>query len=269
MSMLNDIKKEVEKRTGSSSDSSGTSPNRYDSSNTVADAERKSELITSDRESFIPGLKVNVSTIERALMVAAGGYLLYSGLSGRNKSAAKSVTAAAMLARGISGYCPAYDAADKLSNAKNSNVNIRTSINIDKPVDEVYDFWRKLENLPKFMAHLKIVEETSETKSHWTAKGPAGIGTISWDAEILTDEPGKVLSWRSLPGSTIDNAGKVAFRKNGEGGTELDVMITYRAPMGVAGESAAKLLNPYFENMVTSDIENLKTYLETGKNVEA
>jgi uncharacterized membrane protein len=216
--------------------------------------------------SLIPGLEANISALERVLMVAAGGYLLYTGLTNKNKSVAQSIAGTTMLARGITGYCPVYDAMGKGGRMKSTNVNIRTSVSINKPVNHVYDFWRKLENLPKFMEHLETVEEKDKVTSHWTAKGPAGVGRIQWDAHILMDEPGKMLSWHSLPDSTIDNAGKVLFKDNGAGGTELDVTISYHAPLGVAGEAAARLLNPLFEKMVRNDIQNLKTYLETGEN---
>jgi len=253
-----------EKRNFSKRDTTGTDPNRY-ANFSVEDAEKVIHQ-PSTSNSLIPGVATNVGTIERILMVAAGGYLLYSGLSGKNKSVAQSIAGTTMLARGISGYCPVYDAVGKGGKMKSSNVNIRTSVNINKPVEEVYAFWRNLENLPKFMQHLESVVEKDKITSHWTASGPGGIGKLSWDAHILMDEKGKMLSWHSLPDSTVDNAGKILFKENGSGGTELDVTISYHAPLGVAGEAAAKLLNPFFERMVKSDIQSLKTYMEIGEN---
>jgi len=206
--------------------------------------------------------KTNVSALERILMITSGGYLLYKGLSQNDKSIAKIGSGGAMLLRGISGYCPVYDAVDHLKNDKSSNVNIRINSVIDKPISEVYSFWRDFENLPKFMNHLESVKPISYTTSQWTAKGPAGIGKLTWKAEILKDEKERLISWSSLPDATIKNAGKVIFRPSGKG-TEIIVTISYHAPLGVAGESAAKLLNPYFEKLVKDDIMNFKTYLES------
>jgi len=207
-------------------------------------------------------LKTNVSTLERILMITSGGYLLYKGLSKNDKSITQIGSGGAMLLRGISGYCPVYDAVDHLKNDKSSNVNIRVSSIIDKPVNEVYTFWRDFENLPKFMRHIESVKPLSFTTSQWTANGPAGVGKISWNAEIVKDEQDRLISWNSLPDSSIKNAGKVVFRPSGNG-TEIIVTISYHAPLGIAGESAAKLLNPYFEKLVKDDIMNLKTYLES------
>lgn len=206
--------------------------------------------------------KTNVSAIERILMITSGAYLLYKGVAKENKSIGEISVGGAMLLRGISGYCPLYDAVDHLKNDKASNINIRISSVINKPVSEVYAFWRDLANLPKFMTHLESVEPISNTISKWTAKGPAGIGQLSWTAEIVNDEKERLISWNSLPDSTIKNAGKVIFKPKGNT-TEIDVTISYHAPLGIAGESAAKLLNPYFEKLVQADIMNFKSYLES------
>lgn len=212
-----------------------------------------------------PHLKNNVSTFERIIMVTSGAYLLYNGLAKKDKNITKSTLGGSMLLRGISGYCPVYDAVDHLKNDKAYNVNIRVRSVINKPVSEVYAFWRNLENLPKFMNHLESVKSISSTTSEWVAKGTAGIGKLTWKAEIIKDEKEKLLSWQSLADASIENVGKVVFKQNGKA-TELDITISYRAPLGIAGESAAKLLNPFFEKMVNDDVQNLKTYLESGHN---
>jgi len=255
------------KKIHSKIDSSGTDPNRYGGYYSQQEAERLQRTSTSHhRNSLIPGLEENVSTLERIFMVAAGTFILYKSLSGKSKSIAGTMAATTLLARGISGYCPMYDAAGKSSHLKSSNVNIRTQIIIDKPVSEVYDFWRNLENLPKFMKHIESVSEVNNITSEWKAKGPGGIGSLSWKAQILMDEKDRLLSWHSLPDASVDNAGKVYFKDAGNNSTELDVTISYHAPLGVAGEAAAKFLNPLFEKMVQNDIENLKNYLENGEN---
>jgi uncharacterized membrane protein len=211
--------------------------------------------------------KKNVSALERILMTVSGAYLLYDGLAGKEKNLTKTTVGGAMLLRGVSGYCPVYDAVDQIKNTKAQNVNIRVTSVIEKPVEEVYAFWRNLENLPKFMSHIESVKNLDEKTSEWTAKGPAGIGTVSWKAEIVKERKGKALSWRSLPDSSIENAGKVVFRHKGKG-TELVITISYHAPLGIAGEKAAQLLNPIFAKIVTDDIKNLKSYLESEQEQE-
>ena len=229
--------------------------------------ESQKQSLSTTLQNLLP--KVNVSKTERVLMLAAGGYLLYKMFSKKDSSTSKMALGSGMLLRGITGYCPAYHAMETLKDNKStssssSNVNIRVTSEINKPIFQVYAFWRNLENLPKFMSHLASVEEIDNVISEWTAKGPMGVGQISWKAKIVKEEKGVLLSWKSVEGSTIDNAGKVVFKPS-ENGTIIDVTISYRAPLGTVGESAAKLLNPYFESMVKEDIESLKEYLESGQ----
>ena len=231
--------------------------------------ESQKQSLPSTLQNLLP--KVNVSKTERVLMLAAGGYLLYKMFSKKDSSTSKMALGSGMLLRGITGYCPAYHAMETLkdnkstsSSSSSSNVNIRVTSEINKPIFQVYAFWRNLENLPKFMSHLASVEEIDNVTSEWTAKGPMGVGQISWKAKIVKEEKGELLSWKSVEGSTIDNAGKVVFKPS-ENGTIIDVTISYRAQLGTVGESAAKLLNPYFESMVKEDIESLKEYLESGQ----
>jgi uncharacterized membrane protein len=257
--------KESSKRNFSKYDVSGTDPNRYASVSNTAEAY---QFINTGKKSIIPGLTVNVGTAERIFMVAAGSYLLYRALKKKdNKKIAESITGGTMLFRGISGYCPAYDAISKSGVTKGDNITATASLTIDKPVEEVYAAWRDLESHPQFMKHLDSVTVENEYISDWKAKLPGGIATVGWKAEILMDEPNRILSWHSMPGSALQNAGKVKFDGSGDS-TNIEVTISYHAPLGKPGAFAAKLLNGKFETMLQNDIENFKEYIETGKVAE-
>ena len=222
------------------------------------------QLLKRKEEQAGSFIKANISTIERVLMVAAGGYLLYNALSKKNKSLSKTSAGGAMLLRGLTGYCPVYNAisgSEEKSTDTSSNVNIRVKQLINKPVEEVYNFWRNIENLPKFMSHLESVKVIDNTNSEWTAKGPAGIGSLSWSAEIVREVTNSVIGWQSLEDATIYNAGKVTFTPQGDD-TEIDIVISYHAPLGNTGESVAHFLNPYFKSLVKKDVESFKTYIE-------
>lgn len=216
-----------------------------------------------------PQLKKNISDLERIVSVLGGCYLLYDAL--KHKRSIPEIGAAGfMIFRGVSGYCPAshvgqnYLAAKRGEQPAGSNINIHTRLIVNRPVDEVYAFWRNLGNLPLFMEHLQKVEVKSDTLSEWEAKLPGGIGTVSWSAEIVKEEANRHIGWKSLPGSAVYNAGKVTLKDAGELGTLVHVVLSYHAPLGVVGEEIAKLLNPAFEKMVRKDIMGFKRHMETG-----
>ena len=207
----------------------------------------------------------NIGTTERVISVLGGAYLLYNTLIERKSNVMQTLAGTYLLLRGATGICPAYQGMGKTSvDYKAQNINIRTSMTVSRPRDQVYASCRRIDNLPNFMKHLKKVEVLDETTSEWTAYVPGNMGSISWKSEIVKDDPGALLSWHSLPGSTIENAGKVTFNDAAESGTEVEVVITYHAPLGILGEKAGRLLNPVFEKMVREDISNFKTYMEEG-----
>ena len=210
--------------------------------------------------------KINVSERERLISGLTGGVIVLHALLAEKRKPLELVTGGFMLYRAITGYCPARDLVTKAVANHPQNITINTSLTVNKPRAEVYDFWRNIENLPLFMKHLHSVKATSNTTSVWKANIPGGLGTIEWGATIVLDDKNSRIGWKSDEGATIENSGTVHFEGHGESGTEIHVMISYHAPAGIIGEGIARLLNPAFESMVLEDVQNFKQYIETGKN---
>jgi len=208
---------------------------------------------------------INLTWPERYISVAAGVKLSFSGLKHLFKSPFASLlklgAGGYLLNRGITGHCELYSQAGKHSLSP-VNVNIKSSFTVNKPRYAVYNFWRRLDNLPLFMNHLESVEVIDSGRSHWVLKLPTGVANVSWDAEIVVDVPNELIGWSSLPDSIIDNAGKVRFRDTDDGGTLIDLVITYQPPAGGLGASVAHILNPLFKNMVDTDVQNFKQYMD-------
>jgi uncharacterized membrane protein len=139
------------------------------------------------------------------------------------------------------------------------------TITINKPLHEVYAFWRELGNLPRFMNHLLEVTESGEGRSRWTAKGPAG-SQVTWEAEIIKERPDELIAWRSLPGATVENSGVVRFQAaTGGRGTVVRVELHYHPPGGAAGATIAKLFGEAPEKQIPMDLLRVKQLLETGE----
>lgn len=212
---------------------------------------------------------VNVGQSERIASAAIGAWMLSSGINNLTKSPINSLIKAAiggyLLYRGASGHCALYESLGKTKGVSHTPaINMRTSLIVNKPKDEVYAFWRKLENLPLFMKHLAAVTEIDAKHSHWEAVIPGNIGKIKWNAEIVKEEAGHLIGWQSIPNSMINNAGKVMFNEAlGGQGTELEVVISYHPPAGELGAGIAKVLTPVFEKMIKQDVINFKDYIET------
>ena len=146
-------------------------------------------------------------------------------------------------------------------------IRVDADITIARPLSEVYSFWRNLENLPRFMRHLKSVTYNGANRSHWVADCIAGQ-TVEWDAEIVNDQPPTLIGWRSLPGSTVDTAGSVHFKPNGEYATDVHVELQYLPPAGKLGAAFAKLMGTDPANHVQEDLKRLKQEWENKDRVQ-
>jgi uncharacterized membrane protein len=143
-------------------------------------------------------------------------------------------------------------------------IHVVRAITVNRSPEVVYQFWRKLENLPRFMSHLESVQEQQDGSSLWRAKGPAGI-TIEWQAEITLDKANEALAWRSLEGTAVPNRGVVRFKPGPAGqGTELRVELKYDPPGGKLGAALAKLFGEEPSQQIAGDLRRLKQVLETG-----
>ena len=99
-------------------------------------------------------------------------------------------------------------------------------------------------------------------RSHWIAKGPAGM-RVEWDAEIINEEENRVIGWRSLEHADVVSAGSVNFREC-DGGTEIVVRLQYSPPAGRMGALIAKLFGEEPSQQIQEDLHRMKQCLEMG-----
>jgi uncharacterized membrane protein len=148
-------------------------------------------------------------------------------------------------------------------------VQVTKTITVRASVSQVYEFWRDLQNLPRFMANLESVVVTGKGRSRWTAKGPAGK-RVSWDAEITDDRPNERIAWQSLPGADVPNRGQVLFLPAPGGrGTEVRVDLEYAPPAGVLGANVAKLFGREPSEQIDGDLRRFKQVMEVGEVVNS
>jgi uncharacterized membrane protein len=214
---------------------------------------------------------VNVGDKERIVSAVTGAGLLVSGIDdvkyadNKISAATKILAGGYMVYRAVTGYCPLRKAIGLDTVHIPDYLEISETMYVTRPVEEVYQAWRQLENLPRFMKHLAEVDQITPKRSHWEAKIPGGIGKISWEAEITFEKENEVLLWTSLPGSTINNSGEVFFKDNGDGTTSLKATIVYHPPAGEAGKTIAKVLNNLFGNMIREDLRGFKKMIEANR----
>jgi uncharacterized membrane protein len=143
--------------------------------------------------------------------------------------------------------------------------HVHEAITINRPLAEVYQYWRNFENFPTFMSHLESVQTTSPGRSRWRAKGPAGV-RVQWEAEITGDRQSEWIAWRSVEASVVQHSGSVRFEHApGARGTELHVELQYNPPAGALGVAVARLFGDDPEQQIREDLRRFKQILENGE----
>ncbi len=219
-------------------------------------------------------LDVNVTSAERIGSVAAGAGLLLYGASRKSLSGLLiALVGGALIRRGITGHCEVYQKLGVNSRQLNAESGVRgdkgikvvKSVIVARPSQEVYRYWRNLENLARFMEHVESVKELDDRRSAWVVKGPLGHN-VEWTAHIITDRESEMISWESLPGAEVQNAGSVWFEPCGDGqSTEVKVSLQYLPPAGVVGAVVAKFFGESPEQQLEEDLGRVKQLIEGGQ----
>ena len=163
----------------------------------------------------------------------------------------------------VKGSAPAFQAGQntELHEAEKS----RHSVTIKKTPEEVFAFWRDFRNMPFFMKDITSVKVLSPKLSHWTVtlkNGPS----VQWDAEIISERPGQMISWQTVGDSEVKQAGSVWFVKApGNLGTIVRLAMNYTIPGGKLVEAATKLMGEDPDSLIIINLRRLKAYLETGE----
>ena len=216
----------------------------------------------------------NVGDVERFASVVGGALMVLSALQRRPLAGLLGGFGAALIYRGITGHCECYKALGiSTANEEGRVMSVpaqygfkyEKSLVINRGANDLFDYWRDLENLPDIMPHLTSVKETGGDCSHWVATGPTGV-ELEWDAEIYNEDPGRMIAWRSLPGGDVDTAGSVHFVEHGAGrGTEVRVSLKYNPPLGKVGANLAWLLGGGVEQEIDNDLRRFRHMMETGE----
>jgi uncharacterized membrane protein len=188
----------------------------------------------------------------KTILLGASALVLY-GLSRRSKPGMILATAGSILA---------FNAAKTQSSSLQST---KAVFLVNAPAQKAYDLWRRLENLPRFMAHVKSVHILDEKRSEWVAVGPMDRD-VRWKAEITEDNPNQRIAWRSLPDSDIQTNGSVDFRPDPQNrGTFVTAEFQYSIPGGILGRGIATVTGKDPEFTVREDLRRFKALLEAGE----
>ncbi len=160
--------------------------------------------------------------VEAAVAGALLGYA--NGNSGRGpRGVAARLTASTLL---LAAFAPALTRQLLRIGAARRRVHLRTTIEIDRPVRDVFDFCRDFENFPRVVHSLRRIVDYQDGRSCWEVVSPSG-DVLSWNSEVTKYVPNVVIAWRSVAGSVVDCNGLIRFSPTTRGGTRLRIEVDY------------------------------------------
>ena len=143
-------------------------------------------------------------------------------------------------------------------------VLVQKTIQVYASADEAYACWRKLEDFPRFMSHVREVTKIDDQHYHWKVDGPAGV-PVEWDAVITADVPGELIAWRTVENPSVQSAGVVLFEPFSFGRTRVNVRLSYRPPVNRVGHTVAKIFGRDPQRQIDDDLGRFKSFVETGR----
>jgi uncharacterized membrane protein len=200
------------------------------------------------------------SPTTRLLAGAAGGALALYGAQRRGMTGSTlGIVGLSLLARGLTNL----DMRTLAGSRSGRGISVQKTISIEAPVERVYAVWSNHENFPYFMSCVREVKHLGDGRYHWTVLGPAGM-PFEWEGVITGHVPNQLLEFQSAPGSVIEQHGIVRFEPNAQGGTRLDVKMSYLPPAGAVGHVVAKLFGADPRSEMIADLLRMKSFIETG-----
>lgn len=141
---------------------------------------------------------------------------------------------------------------------------VEKSIEVMKPVEQVYAQWTQFEEFPRFMENVEEVRQLDDMRLHWKAT-VAGT-TREWDAKIVEQRPNELIAWKSISGDRND--GVVSFDGT-NGQTRVTLSLDYEPPGGAVGAAGDKLIQAT-PGQIENDLKRFKKFIEeqptaTGK----
>lgn len=139
-------------------------------------------------------------------------------------------------------------------------IRLEKSIQIGRPVDEVFRAWADLDRLAEWSGCVESVRNLGE-RSHWRVNVDGRC--LEWDAEIEQFIPNQAIGWKSLNGPK--HTGRITFSPLGND-TLVQITMNYAPPSRVVNMVSGNV-GEHLERYIDQVLRDFKAGLE-GKGQE-
>ena len=140
---------------------------------------------------------------------------------------------------------------------------IEGSVEIDCPVEKVFNYYRNFKNLPAFLGDVMAIEPVDSTTSRWTIQGPLRI-RVQWTTRVTEERPDELIRYETVASPRLRTYWEIYFSQGPKAG-ETQVREVMKPPLGRLGRAGLALIGKYPAREVAANLRRLKQVLETGK----
>jgi uncharacterized membrane protein len=135
---------------------------------------------------------------------------------------------------------------------------VEDSIEVQAPVQQVYNQWTQFEEFPRFMEGIQSVQQLDDTHVQWVAEIRGE--RRQWTSEITEQRPDERIAWRTIDGE-VQNDGVVTFEHVGDELTRVNLKMDVEGESTV--ENVAGDLLGIVKGQVHGDLERFKQLIES------
>lgn len=139
-------------------------------------------------------------------------------------------------------------------------LRLERSLQIGKPIGEVFDAWTQLERLPAMSSLIRDVWSEGRL-SHWVVNLDGK--DVEWEAELVQFVPRQAVGWKSVRGPK--HTGRITFAPLNDN-TLVQVTMNYAPPLGIFSRALTPL-SEHLEDHIDRALRDFKAVLE-GKGQE-
>ncbi len=199
------------------------------------------------------------SALAAIALGALGGLLFAAG--GRRRSGSALLQAAGLALIGVAAQ-PIVERAVRRAGERRRIIKLSSEIEIERPVAEIFTFFKNFENFPRVIGGLHSVVDYEDGRSHWESYTPSGE-VVSWDAVVTKYVPNHVIAWESVPRSPVEVRGLIRFTAVSPTRTKLQFEFAHTPSRTRWSDAVRALLGPAPQKQLVNDLNHARFYLES------
>jgi uncharacterized membrane protein len=140
---------------------------------------------------------------------------------------------------------------------------IQARVIIQRPVEQVFAFYRDPANMPSFLGDVMASEALDSATFRWTVQGPLGIRVHS-RLRVTEERTNELIRYETIGTPGLSAQWEISFATGSTTG-ETEVRSKMNVPLGKIGIAALALMGKFPADEQSANLHRLKQLLETGR----